>query len=154
MSYFDAIELENLNQNPYCIHGPTILFENINQEKRFYSCSTIRNHKKCKFYQTYRQFKKTELRKWYQIYKKHNLNTKRLKRLRLKLKSQDMKKRIYCKTCDQFIFSKKQKSICNENKHGLMIGIKKTWLKEPSKHLLNALTDNEANAVSNTSLMI
>jgi hypothetical protein len=148
MSFFDAIDLEKLAQNPYCMHGPTVLFENVKEMKKFYSCSAIRNHKKCNFYQNQREFDEKELNKWFQTYKKVQIKTKTSKRLRLKLKSKNYKQRSYCKKCDRFIFNEQQKQSCEDEKHEILNNIKKSLLKEPTKFILNPLVDDDSNAVS------
>jgi hypothetical protein len=45
---YDVHHLENLSLNPYCNHGPTVIFSN--KSKKFYACSACRDHKLCNFY--------------------------------------------------------------------------------------------------------
>ena len=146
MSYFDAHNLENIEKNPFCIHGPTVLFENVKESKKYYSCSAIRNHKKCKFYELHREFSETELAKWAKTYKKCQIKRKRAKRMRLKLKSMSKSVRWYCKTCDKFLFNEKQKDICKE--HNILKDIKKSYMKEPTKLIINPIVDDDSNAVN------
>jgi hypothetical protein len=146
MSYFDVHDLENIQKNPFCIHGPTVLFENVKESTMYYSCSAIRNHKKCNFYQLKREFDDKELEKWTKTFKKCQIKKKRAKRMRLKLKSMSKSERWYCKTCDKFLFNNKQKEICE--KHTLMKDIKKGDLREPTKLIINAISDDDSNAVS------
>ena len=47
---------QSLTENPWCAHGPTILFERIRTEKvdnkslKYYACSAYRDHKECTAY--------------------------------------------------------------------------------------------------------
>ena len=145
MSFFDVHDLENISKNPFCVHGPTALFENRNQETKFYSCSAVRNHKKCNFYENQREFTESEMEKWRSLYKKCQMKFKRAKKMRLKLKSMSYKERCYCKTCDKFLFNEKQKEACS--KHNILRNIKKSFMKEPTKLIINPLIDDDSNAV-------
>lgn len=45
---YDVLNLDKLDQNPYWVHGPTVLFSN--RVKKFYSCSACRDQKLCFFF--------------------------------------------------------------------------------------------------------
>lgn len=49
---------EEISNRPSCPHGPTLLFETINQGKQFFACSASRNRKECNFHLSYDDFKK------------------------------------------------------------------------------------------------
>jgi hypothetical protein len=71
---YDVLNLESLDQNPFCNHGPTILFKN--KIKKFYACSACRDHKLCSFYASYDENKSlpdTKLIEWKERYLEFNL---------------------------------------------------------------------------------
>jgi hypothetical protein len=45
---YDVLKLEQIDSNPFCHHGPTVLFTD--SKKEFYSCSACRDKKLCQFY--------------------------------------------------------------------------------------------------------
>jgi hypothetical protein len=70
---YDVLELDKLETNPYCSHGPTVLFTN--GRKKYFSCSACRDNKNCSFYYEYNENKKIPMEKlkfWHEIYKKEN----------------------------------------------------------------------------------
>jgi hypothetical protein len=70
---YDVLELNKLETNPFCPHGPTILFTN--GRKKFYSCSACRDNKKCSFYYEYNENKKIpemKLKFWLERYTEEN----------------------------------------------------------------------------------
>lgn len=71
---YDVLNLDTLNTNPYCVHGPTVLFSN--KLKKFFSCSACRDHKLCNFYANYdgKSFSEDKLNKWKNIYLEFNAN--------------------------------------------------------------------------------
>lgn len=70
---YDVLNLEQLEQNPYCVHGPTVLFAN--KLKKFYACSACRDHKLCSFYAVYdenKKFSQEKLEIWKNVYTEFN----------------------------------------------------------------------------------
>ena len=70
---YDVLELDKLETNPFCPHGPTILFTN--GRKKFFSCSACRDNKKCSFYYEYNENKKIpdeKMKFWFERYKNEN----------------------------------------------------------------------------------
>jgi hypothetical protein len=70
MNSIDVLNLDKLADNPYCKHGPTILFKN--GKKTYYSCSACRDHKLCNFYFEFNENKKPsdeKMRIWFDRYK-------------------------------------------------------------------------------------
>ena len=62
---YDVLNLEDLTLNPYCRHGPAVLFSN--KIKKFYACSACREHKLCNFYVQYevdKKFSEEKLNAW------------------------------------------------------------------------------------------
>jgi len=66
---FDALELDKIASNPFCSHGPTILFAN--DKKKFFACSACRDHKLCKFYLNHEHFTKKKFKEWHDRYLDH-----------------------------------------------------------------------------------
>ncbi len=153
MTTFDAIDLENLKTNPYCTHGPTILFENKKTQKKFYSCSATRDHKKCNFYQNYSIFSPSQIDKWLEIYKKCQTKVDQNEINLTDIRNVPLKCRNYCKKCDKFVIVNEDKLECSRKKHELVENIKKIHLREPCKYILNPITDDQANAVGDRPLL-
>ena len=53
------IILEDLNEHPWCDHGPSILFEKNGGEK-YYACAAFRNRKQCSFFMKNSNISKTK----------------------------------------------------------------------------------------------
>ena len=147
MSSYEVCELENLANNPFCSHGPTILFEEKLRQKRFYACSACRNAKECPFHQEEREFKPSELKKWRKMYKQTLPIYKVAKENLKRLKAKKVNKRIYCHTCSQFVLKKTQKSKCLKEEHKLITGLKNSQLASPANLILKPLEQNKSNAV-------
>jgi hypothetical protein len=65
-SNYDVLNLEKLNEHPFCPHGPTILFSS--RKKKFYSCSACRDHKLCNFYAPFETYSDKKLKEWHERY--------------------------------------------------------------------------------------
>lgn len=72
-SNYDVLNLDKMSENPYCQHGPTVIFTS--GKKKFYACSACRDHKLCNFYHDYEEGKKIsdeKLKIWFDRYKSLN----------------------------------------------------------------------------------
>jgi hypothetical protein len=148
MANFDAIELENLKSNPYCLHGPTVLFEDQKTGEKFYSCSATRDHKICSFHLKRSDLNKTQIDKWFNKYKKSELKRKKPDADLSDIKALPLKSRNYCRKCDKFLSADRDKLNCSQKNHQIIENIKKVQLTEPCRYLLCPITDDQANAVS------
>jgi len=117
---YDVHHLENLSLNPYCNHGPTVIFSN--KSKKFYACSACRDHKLCNFY--------TEF----------DANSFKISLRKVRNLPSDQRK--YCHTCQLFIFDSSHKE------HQILEGITDEMLNKPIKCILEPLVVNSSNAVS------
>ena len=73
VSNYDVLNLDKISENPYCAHGPTVVFTN--EKKTFYACSACRDHKLCNFYLDYEDGKKLsdeKIKVWLDRYKSAN----------------------------------------------------------------------------------
>ena len=128
------IIVRDLELNPSCKHGPTILFSQRNGGK-YFSCAGLRNHD-C-FYLDYDSFKQEKLSEFSQSEQKvtseAGLDYNNVQKL-------PCDQRIYCKTCGIFIIPNKK-----HESHKLLRGVKDEFLKEPSL-FLTQLDDDKINA--------
>ena len=163
---YDVLNLDTLNTNPYCVHGPTVLFSN--KLKKFFSCSACRDHKLCNFYANYdgKSFSEDKLNKWKNIYLEFNANKSDFQEeyfqtfllIKIicfvyvvytnlfslkKLKKLTSDKRVYCQTCNLFIFDSDK-----HLEHDTLSGISDEMLDKPIKYILEPLTSNSSNAVT------
>lgn len=116
--------IRDLNLNPCCRHGPTILFSQKNG-KKYFSCAALRSHE-C-FYLEYEKYDQEK--------SGHSTQRKETKTIRSSVSYDDVlkiptEKRIYCKTCE--VLDKENSS---HETHSLFKRISDELLKEPSLFL-------------------
>lgn len=139
-SQYDALDLDKIPTNPYCPHGPSILFTDSNK-KKFFACSACRDHKVCKFYLKYQDFTESKLKDWHDRYLDHLNSLKVYQNDLTKVKELESNLRKYCHTCKSFIFEEEKHS-----KHEIMENIDDSMLKKPIMTILQPKVKNSANA--------
>lgn len=125
---------QEIEGRPSCPHGPTLLFESINQGKRFFACSASRNRKECNFHLNYDDFKKgkkligptLEENQMPRVVFDNN----RLKKILLL----DENKRSFCKDCVMMLLPDEVNA---HNGHTIKSCIAVTRIRKPSKLLLS-----------------
>ncbi|KAG5676670.1 hypothetical protein PVAND_006488 [Polypedilum vanderplanki] len=122
--------INDLEQNPNCIHGPTILFLS-KKGKKYFSCSAVRD-KSC-FYLEYEKFERYKNER---LQSKHNFKKETIEDLR-KL---NLSERIFCATCGEFI-----KSIQSHEFHSYKLIDNDLFLQQPSL-FLPQLNNDKVNA--------
>lgn len=135
----------DLSSNPVCSHGSTLLFEDINNNKRYYSCSSCRNTKDCPFYMSAEE--------WLRIQSSDELKAKYMKSSSALTLDSKQKyfydksiRRLnenvirFCRNCSLIISSEEQ--MCGHENHEIISEITRNLLRNPTK-LLNSLTDNK-----------
>src|SRR5690349_1885734 len=126
--------LRELELNPKCIHGPTILFS-LKNGKKFFSCAGIRS-KNC-FYLDFDEFKQERVKEYSQCSEtKAKLNNLCYD----EVQSTNSSERIFCKTCGIFI-----KSISFHESHNFTRGVSDEFIREPSL-FLPQLDNDKSNA--------
>ncbi|XP_054152431.1 rRNA N6-adenosine-methyltransferase ZCCHC4-like [Oppia nitens] len=132
--------------NPECIHGPTLLFEDIdNKNKRFYSCSSCRTRKDCPFYLTAQEWQTIQCKKQLKIkFQRQLQQTKNEINLKysydknlMKLSSNGLK---FCRNCSLIIGT--EDVLSDHKTHYIVSDITEQQLKSPTK-LMTSLTDNK-----------
>lgn len=126
----DGVEIiiRDLELNPSCQHGPTILFS-LRNGKKYFSCAGLRSHE-C-FYLDYESFEQEKLNEFFQSTQKKSQEAGLRYADVLKLSSAQ---RVYCKTCE--ILAKSETRFESLHKsHNILKGIKDEFLKEPSLFL-------------------
>ncbi|RMZ99908.1 zinc finger CCHC domain-containing 4 [Brachionus plicatilis] len=142
-SNYDVIDLENINQNPYCNHGPTILFKN--KDKLFYACSACRDHKLCNFYLKYEEGKKISQEKydfWLDQFKSTLIPIEDQNKKRKEIINSKNKR--YCHNCNEFILN--SESLKKHSDHFVLEKITDEMLKKPLQNILNPIEKNSSNA--------
>lgn len=142
---FDALNLENIANHPFCKHGPSILFAN--EKKKFYACSACRDGKVCKFYVDYNEVTETKSKEWHQRYTDQTLKKLEVYKENFK-KVRDLQadQRFYCNDCHTFIFDSIKKHIHFNKKHTILKDISDDMLKKPIRTILEPKIKNSANA--------
>jgi len=97
--------LENLDKNPRCPHGPSILFEDTvkGKKRKYWACSAYRDKKSCDFYVSKKQkitqgtrFKWEENEKIFMRYKDHKVRYAKL----AEFKRSGVATGSFCQTCE------------------------------------------------------
>lgn len=130
--------VRNLELNPKCQHGPTILFS-LKNGKKYFSCAGVRSHD-C-FYLDFENFEEDKV----QQYSSRLIDDAVDKATELGLSYSEVKSlpsndRIYCHTCEVFIKSDK-----SHESHSIIKGIDDNILQEPSL-FLSQLNNDKINA--------
>lgn len=128
------IIIRDMELNPECQHGPTVLFS-LKNGRKYFSCAGIRN-KDC-FYLDYESFNQEKVNE-YSVATKDNTQKDELSFKELQTMSIDQ--RIYCKTCEVFI-----KSVTGHETHNFVRGISEKIFSEPSL-FLSQLDNDKFNA--------
>ncbi|KAB7504625.1 Zinc finger CCHC domain-containing protein 4 [Armadillidium nasatum] len=149
INYMSKVEIHinDIEQNPCCPHGPSVLFERIFQDgrrKKFYACSACRDRKLCPFYLEEEQIvkrneKTTDMQKESSCFNNHATKFK----IYLKLLSRINKREVYyCETCNMLIAdnSKKDHDKCN-----LSEILKEKELRTPS-HIFSPKSESKFQA--------
>lgn len=100
------IHLEDLDNNPRCPHGPSILFEDSvkGKKRKYWACSAYRDKKSCDFYVSKKQkITKGTRFKWEEnekMFLKNKDHTNRFARLSA-FKESGAQRGKYCQSCEQ-----------------------------------------------------
>lgn len=131
--------INNISENPYCPHGPTILFEKFQvtkQSRQYFSCSACRDRKDCSFFfWADQKISLIRLQDWKNIYNEARPNQSHIDEYTESEKLFDLDKShlCYCKSCCR-LFNKavdeKLHNTCN-----FISGISEQHLKSPSTFL-------------------
>ncbi|CAF0889323.1 unnamed protein product [Brachionus calyciflorus] len=143
-SNYDVLNLEKISENPYCPHGPTIVFTN--GKKSFYACSACRDHKLCNFYLEYENDKtisEEKIKNWLSRYKASLKPMEYYDNLRKKVFNLGTEERKYCQNCNTFIFETDENT---HSKHQIITNITNQMLKNPIRKILAPVELNSANA--------
>ncbi|KAK7073862.1 rRNA N6-adenosine-methyltransferase zcchc4 [Halocaridina rubra] len=127
--------INDIQSNPRCTHGPTILFERFQNDgtsKRYYACSACRDRKDCPFYHSADQkFTQAKAEVWQDVIKKATptlTHAEVYKRAKV-IKTLSPSERMYCCDCSQLIGSKQQG---HHKTHALKTSVSDEQLKKPS----------------------
>ncbi|XP_075233697.1 rRNA N(6)-adenosine-methyltransferase ZCCHC4 isoform X2 [Lycorma delicatula] len=131
---------ENLEKNPRCPHGPTLLYERIRANgtvQMFFACSAYRSRKDCSFFllhgSTYTEKKKTIWDKKKAILLPEKKKTSKFYSKRLeKIKKLFAEERSYCLTCDSFLLSNEHSL---HKSHNISKNLSDFLLNHPSQFL-------------------
>lgn len=125
---------EEIEGRPLCPHGPTLLFESINQGKRFFACSASRNRKECNFHLNFDDFKKGKKLVGPTLQENQvplvKFDNNRLKNILLL----DENKRSFCKDCVMMLLPDE---IVAHNGHSIKTSIAISRIRKPSKLLIS-----------------
>lgn len=126
-------------EKPFCEHGPTVLFEQLSNSKKFYACSAYRDRKGCQFYMELDQFKKPNKRSIKAKGPQVVCNNKRLQRI---LQTPSAKRR-FCIPCTKLLLPEDEQQ---HKTHSVLKGVPLASIREPLKKLLSSKTLNKHEA--------
>lgn len=123
---------EEIANRPSCPHGPTLLFEKINQGDRFFACSASRNRKECNFHLSYDDFMKGK-RLLGPTLQENQVPTVVFDNHRLKkILLLDEAKRSFCKDCVMMLLPEE---IASHAGHNVKSNIAISRIRKPTKLL-------------------
>ncbi|XP_039301090.1 rRNA N6-adenosine-methyltransferase ZCCHC4-like isoform X2 [Nilaparvata lugens] len=131
------IDCENLENNPHCPHGPTLLYKRLSNGKEtqeYYACSSYQNRKDCSFMFVSRSVE--ERKKQIVIRERRKLfsdNVTELRERLKRLKKAEPSERFFCSTCSCLIFLEEQNK---HAEHSVKNNVTDYQLTHPSQLLL------------------
>ncbi|XP_055538868.1 rRNA N6-adenosine-methyltransferase ZCCHC4-like isoform X2 [Wyeomyia smithii] len=121
--------LDEINSNPSCKHGPTVLFQRNHPNGsivcKYYGCSASRDGK-CSFYTSSDQIDSSEI-----VYN----NTCNITQVR----NTEASQKFFCVKCQRLVL---KLNIESHNNHKIILNLREDVLRQPARFLLTPLTDD------------